>query len=68
LEEAFSYIDKNKDGKLPAEEFKTMMINQGDKLTPEECDILYKELGIDANGTIEFANFITLLQKCKAKI
>jgi Ca2+-binding EF-hand superfamily protein len=63
LEEAFDYLDKNKDHKISADEFKNVMSTQGDKLTNEEIDEIFQEIDIDGNGEINFEEFISKLLK-----
>ena len=61
LEQAFAYLDKNKDQKISSEEFKTVMTTQGDKLTPEETANIFQEIDVDGNGYIDINEFITKL-------
>ena len=63
MKEAFEYFDKSQTHKISYEEFKSILTSQGDKLTPEEAESVLIELDKDANGYIDYEEFINIILK-----
>ena len=68
IKEAFLVFDKNGDGSINAKELGSVMRSLGGKI-PRGADVELQELinEVDANdnGTIEFAEFLTMIRKMK---
>ena len=68
IKEAFLVFDKNGDGSINAKELRSVMRSLGGKI-PRGADVELQELinEVDANdnGTIEFAEFLTMIRKMK---
>ena len=48
-------------GFITRHELKTVMMNLGEKLTDEECDLLVDEADIDGDGKINYEEFYFLM-------
>lgn len=61
--EAFSLFDKDGDGKITTKELGTVMRSLGQNPTEAELGDMINEVDADQNGTIDFAEFLTLMAK-----
>ncbi|XP_067141220.1 calmodulin-like [Centruroides vittatus] len=61
--EAFSLFDKDGDGHITTEELGTVMRSLGQTPTQAELREMIKEVDTDGSGSIEFAEFLTLMAK-----
>ena len=61
IKEAFNVIDKDCDGFIKTEELATLMRTLGHNPTNEELDELIKQYDVDNSGTIDFDEFIILM-------
>jgi len=61
--EAFNLFDKNGDGTISEAELKGVMESLGYKPTSKELQDMMHEVDIDNNGTIEFDEFVELMQR-----
>lgn len=53
----FQKLDKDKDGKIPAPEYKQYMMNLGAKLSQEQIDEMMNEADPKGEGTVEIETF-----------
>ena len=60
---AFLLFDKNKDGKISAEELGTMMRSLGKNPSDEALRRMIYEADSDENGFIDFSEFLTLMAR-----
>lgn len=67
-ETAFALFDKNKDGTISREEFRSAMNNMGIKLQPAELDSIMRSIDTDLDGGIKYREFIKKLQIYGAQI
>ncbi|TVU04132.1 hypothetical protein EJB05_50296, partial [Eragrostis curvula] len=66
--EAFSFFDKDGDGCITVEELATVMGSlQGQRPSSEELGEMIRDADADGNGTIEFAEFLSLMARKTAK-
>lgn len=66
--QAFALFDKDGDGSITIEELGTVMRNLGQKPTEESLRQMINEVDADGSGTIDFAEFLTLMaRKMKTK-
>jgi calmodulin len=63
LKEAFDLFDKDKDGRITGVELKTVMQSLGQQPTDAEIADMINEVDVDGNGTIEFSEFIAMMEK-----
>ena len=61
LLEAFKIIDIEGDGIITADEFRHVMTNFGQKLTEEEFEEMIKGADVDADGNLNYYEFIKML-------
>ena len=61
IKEAFNIIDKDCDGFIKTDELATLLRTLGHNPTKEELDELIKQYDIDNSGTIDFNEFIVLM-------
>ena len=61
-ETAFGIFDKNKDGKISREEFRSAMNNMGIKISVPELDSIIRSIDSDQDGNIKYKEFIKKLQ------
>eukprot|EP00179_Madagascaria_erythrocladioides_P003260 CAMPEP_0198310662 /NCGR_PEP_ID=MMETSP1450-20131203/2658_1 /TAXON_ID=753684 ORGANISM="Madagascaria erythrocladiodes, Strain CCMP3234" /NCGR_SAMPLE_ID=MMETSP1450 /ASSEMBLY_ACC=CAM_ASM_001115 /LENGTH=150 /DNA_ID=CAMNT_0044013505 /DNA_START=104 /DNA_END=556 /DNA_ORIENTATION=+ len=61
--EAFALFDKNKDGSISAQELGVVMRSMGQSPTDAELQQMIAEVDADGNGTIDFAEFVTLMAR-----
>ncbi|KAH3848093.1 calmodulin-A-like [Dreissena polymorpha] len=59
--EAFSLFDKDEDGTITTQELGTVMRSLGQNPTDNELKDMINEVDIDGNGTIDFAEFLTMM-------
>ena len=64
LIECFETFDEDKDGFIPADELKHVMMNIGDigeRFTEEEADEMIREADIDGDGFINYHEFVKIM-------
>lgn len=61
--QAFALFDKNGDGCITTEELGTVMRSLGQNPTEESLRQMIREVDADENGTIDFAEFLTLMAR-----
>ena len=61
LTEQLQKLDKDKDGKIPAPEFKQYMANMGLKMKPEDIDEMMKLADPKGDGNVDIAEFAEAL-------
>ncbi|XP_052766940.1 neo-calmodulin-like [Mya arenaria] len=59
--EAFSLFDKDGDGMITTQELGIVMKSLGQKPTDNDLKDMINEVDIDGNGTIDFAEFLTMM-------
>ena len=62
LYEAFRVFDKNGDGFITEDELRLAMLNLGERLTGEELREMIKAADVDGNGTIDYNEFVAMMQ------
>ncbi|KAF9681713.1 hypothetical protein SADUNF_Sadunf05G0031300 [Salix dunnii] len=63
LQEAFCLFDKDGDGCITFEELSTVIKSLDHSATDEELHIMMSEADVDGNGTIEFVEFLNLMER-----
>ena len=63
FKEAFSFFDKDGDGKITFTELNTVMQSLGMIPTVEEVVEIIEEMDTDGNGVIEFTEFLTNMNR-----
>ena len=63
LTEAFTLFDKDGDGKISKTELGEILKKLGQNPTEMDLDDMMHEVDIDKNGSIEFEEFVKLMQK-----
>ncbi|KAI9295191.1 calmodulin [Neoconidiobolus thromboides FSU 785] len=61
--EAFNLFDKDGDGCITVKELGTVMRSLGQNPTEAELQALVDEIDADGNGTVDFAEFLTLMAR-----
>ena len=70
LKEAFKTFDKNGDGVVSLEEFKTVMCKMGDKMAEEDAEAIFKDCDVNGNGVLgmeEFAVFMSEIGRASCR-
>lgn len=68
FKEAFALFDKDGDGSITTEELGTVMRSLGQNPTEQSLRQMINEVDADGSGTIDFAEFLTLMaRKMKAQ-
>ncbi|XP_063430889.1 neo-calmodulin-like isoform X2 [Mytilus trossulus] len=62
VRDAFRLFDKNGDGYVTAPELKTILSNNGEKISDEELDALVKDADVDGDGKINYQEFVSMLE------
>ena len=62
-ERAFATFDKAGNGKMTAYNLRAVMMQIGQEVSMEECEELILEVDIDGNGSIEFNEFVALMNR-----
>ncbi|CAG9327185.1 unnamed protein product [Blepharisma stoltei] len=57
-ETAFNLFDKNKDGKITKDEFRSALENIGIKLMPAEVTAVLRSIDVDLDNTVKYTEFI----------
>ncbi|ERN01481.1 hypothetical protein AMTRI_Chr03g148140 [Amborella trichopoda] len=63
FKEAFCLFDKDGDGRITLEELKTVIVSLGQNPTEEELHDMISEVDVNANGSIEFGEFLHLMAR-----
>ena len=63
LQDVFDQFDKDKDGKISANELENAMQSMGQNPTVEEVQEMMKEVDLNQDGKIDFDEFMTLMIK-----
>ncbi|VDH98383.1 Hypothetical predicted protein [Mytilus galloprovincialis] len=62
VRDAFRLFDKNGDGYVTASELKTILSNNGEKISDEELDAMVKDADVDGDGKINYQEFVSILE------
>ncbi|XP_071160670.1 calmodulin-like isoform X1 [Mytilus edulis] len=62
VRDAFRLFDKNGDGYVTASELKTILSNNGEKISDEELDAMVKDADVDGDGKINYQEFVSMLE------
>ncbi|KAH9738635.1 calmodulin-7 [Citrus sinensis] len=65
FKEAFSLFDKDGDGCITTKELGTVMRSLGQNPTEAELQDMINEVDADGNGTIDFPEFLNLMEELK---
>ena len=60
--DSFAVFDKEKSGKVNAEELKHVLTKMGEFMDPKEVDSIMKEAKVDSNGDFKYKDFVKYLQ------
>lgn len=64
IEKAFSFLDKDGNGELSLVEFREAMVELGNQpLTDKECEEFFRLVDGNGDGTLQFKEFMSFLQK-----
>ncbi|KAJ3737291.1 calmodulin [Lentinula guzmanii] len=63
FKEAFSLFDKDGDGTITTLELGTVMRSLGQNPTDAELQDMINEVDVDGNGTIDFNEFLAMMEK-----
>jgi calmodulin len=63
FKEAFALFDKDGDGSITTDELGTVMRSLGQKPTEDSLRQMIDEVDADGSGTIDFAEFLTLMAR-----
>lgn len=63
FKEAFSLFDPNDNGSISCEDLGVIMRSLGQNPTEKEIATMIKEVDIDGNGEIDFAEFVQMMDK-----
>ncbi|KAI8612208.1 calmodulin [Chytriomyces sp. MP71] len=61
IKEAFRMFDPDGKGYIVAKDLRHVLTNMGEKLKPEEVDEMIRDAGADANGNIQFDDFMRVM-------
>jgi len=61
MRDAFKALDKESNGKVQEAELRQILGNLGDALTSQEVNALMREVKVDANGGIDYNDFVSML-------
>ncbi|CAC5372057.1 CALM [Mytilus coruscus] len=62
VRDAFRLFDNNGDGYITAPELKTILSNNGEKISDEELDAMVKDADVDGDGKINYEEFVSILE------
>lgn len=60
--EAFNLFDTDKNGKIDANELHQTLHNLGQKVSMDECQEMIKDADLDSNGTMDFKEFVAMME------
>ena len=58
---AFNVFDKNQNGRISVEEFRSIVNNLGEKLTSMEINEIIREADQDGDGDIDYMEFVRMM-------
>ena len=58
---------QNGNGQITRHEFKSVLLNLGEKITDEECDLLVTEADLDGDGQVDYEEFYFLMVTSQGK-
>ncbi|KAG2499977.1 hypothetical protein HYH03_002262 [Edaphochlamys debaryana] len=61
LREAFKMFDRDGNGQINASELRHVMTNLGEALTDEEVDAMIREADVDADGSVNYEEFVRMM-------
>eukprot|EP01117_Protostelium_nocturnum_P002312 TRINITY_DN12976_c0_g1_i1.p1 TRINITY_DN12976_c0_g1~~TRINITY_DN12976_c0_g1_i1.p1 ORF type:complete len:152 (+),score=61.63 TRINITY_DN12976_c0_g1_i1:84-539(+) len=61
MRNAFKALDKDNNGKIAEFELRQILGNLGDALTNQEVNALLREAKVDANGGVDYNEFVSML-------
>lgn len=59
---AFEFFDKDGNGDISLSEFSDVLTNLGDPLTKEECDLFFKLVDKNGDGSLNYDEFLGFLK------
>mmetsp|Transcript_3734 Transcript_3734/g.9655 ORF Transcript_3734/g.9655 Transcript_3734/m.9655 type:complete len:927 (+) Transcript_3734:73-2853(+) len=62
--EAFKAFDSSGDGFVSVDAIRHTMCNLGEKLTDDEIDEMMREADVDANGQVNYEEFVKMMMMC----
>eukprot|EP00904_Undaria_pinnatifida_P012230 jgi/Undpi1/8137/HiC_scaffold_24.g10608.m1 len=65
LRETFRTFDKDGSGEIDLNELRTVMTSLGYSPTNKQLEDMMAKVDLDGNGLINFAEFVTMMRKCK---
>ncbi|KAH7300984.1 hypothetical protein KP509_23G006700 [Ceratopteris richardii] len=66
LEEVFAQFDANGDGKISAEELRSVLSSLGEDVTREEAALMVADIDSDGDGFIDLAEFVEMNRALQA--
>ena len=61
LIKAFNVFDKNHNGRISVEDFRSIVNNLGEKLTKNEINEIIREADQDGDGDIDYMEFVRMM-------
>ncbi|EZG72286.1 calmodulin [Gregarina niphandrodes] len=61
LIEAFQVFDREGNGLITAQELRHVLTQLGEKLSPEEADLMISEADVDGDGQINYEEFVKMM-------
>lgn len=68
LKDAFALFDLDKDGKITEKELASVMKKLGSFTSDADVREMIREVDLDKNGTIDFAEFVVMMTKNQRKL
>jgi len=63
IREAFGVFDRDGEGSVAASELRHVLLSMGEKLTPEEVDLILREARVDQDGKIRYEQFVEIMKR-----
>jgi plastin-1 len=64
--EQFKFYDSDNSGSIDNKELEAVMNKVGEKATPDQLKKIIAEVDTDGNGTVEFAEFLSIIRKLRS--